>query len=201
MMPLPAKIILLLSLLAPSAAFLPSRFSRAVRSRSRKTKTAAHTELTDRLLEAKGASGKSFNEIADELGLMNAYVCQLFLGQAQLKDGATAEALQAAVPGISDGDLQAMKECPFRGFDSKILKEPNVYRTYEAITHYGEAIKMLINEECGDGIMSAIDYYLDVGTTVGAQGERRVVITMNGKFLPHIEQRADQNTLGKGPRE
>ena len=56
-------------------------------------------------------------------------------------------------------------------------------------------------KECGDGIMSAIDYYLDVGTTVGAQGERRVVITMNGKFLPHIEQRADQNTLGKGPRE
>ena len=49
--------------------------------------------------------------------------------------------------------------------------------------------------------MSAIDYYLDVGTTVGSAGERRVVITMNGKFLPHIEQRADQNTLGRGPRE
>jgi cyanate lyase len=60
-----------------------------------------------------------------------------------------------------------------------------VYRTYEAITHYGEAIKSIINEQCGDGIMSAIDFYCDVGTTTGKHGEKRVVITFNGKFLPH----------------
>ena len=72
-------------------------------------------------------------------------VCQLFLGQAQLK-AASVDSLQRAVPDISDDDIAAMQDCPFRGFDSEILKEPNVYRTYEAITHYGEAIKMLINE-------------------------------------------------------
>eukprot|EP00975_Prorocentrum_lima_P069448 12926456-Prorocentrum_lima.AAC.1 len=62
---------------------------------------------------------------------------------------------------------------PMRAFDEEILKEPNVYRTYEAITHYGEAIKSIINEQCGDGIMSAIDFYCDVGTTSGKHGEKR----------------------------
>ncbi len=54
---------------------------------------------------------------------------------------------------------------PMRAFDGDILKDPHVYRTYEVITHNGEAIKAIISEQCGDGIMSAIDFYLDVGTT------------------------------------
>lgn len=52
----------------------------------------------------------------------------------------------------------------------------------------------IINEQCGDGIMSAIDFYCDVETIKGKQGEKRVVITFNGKFLEHIEQRAEDNT-------
>ena len=98
------------------------------------------------------------------------------------------------MPDITDDDIAVMQLCPFRGFDSEILKEPNVYRTYEAITHYGQAIKMLINEQCGDGIMSAIDFYMTVGGTVGKMGEKRVVITFNGKFLPFIEQVAADNS-------
>ena len=93
------------------------------------------------------------------------------------------------LPDIEDADVLAMQKAPMRGFNDDILKEPNVYRTYEAITHYGLAIKALINEMCGDGIMSAIDFYMDVGTTTGKLGEKRVVITFNGKFLPFIEQR------------
>ena len=100
---------------------------------------------------------------------------------------------QAALPTLSKSDVQAMQGAPMRGFDDAILKEPNVYRTYEAITHYGLAIKELINEQCGDGIMSAIDFYLDVGTTIGKLGEKRVVITLNGKFLPFIEQASADN--------
>lgn len=50
------------------------------------------------------------------------------------------------------------------------------------------------------GIMSAIDFYCDVGTTTGQHGEKRVVITFNGKFLPHIEQKMDDNTA-KSPRD
>lgn len=63
--------------------------------------------------------------------------------------------------------------------------------------HNGEAIKALVNEQCGDGIMSAIDFYLDVATTAGKNGEKRVVITFNGKFLAHIEQKAEDNTVAQ----
>ena len=54
--------------------------------------------------------------------------------------------------------------------------------------HYGEAIKALVNEQLGDGIMSAIDMYARVDRVKGAQGEDRVCITLNGKYLPHVEQ-------------
>ena len=151
--------------------------------------TAARVQ---RMLKVKEESGMSFDEIANSLGLTNTYTCQLFLGQAQLKPP-TAEKLKALIPSIEDGDMLAMQGAPMRGFNDEILKEPNVYRTYEAITHYGEAIKMLINEQCGDGIMSAIDFFLDVGTTTGKLGEKRVVLTFNGKFLPFIEQAAENN--------
>ena len=149
-------------------------------------------DRVQRCLAVKEASGLSFDELAAKLGLTNTYTCQLFLGQAQLKPG-TKEKLKEVLPGITENDLDAMEGAPFRGFNDEILKEPNVYRTYEAITHYGLAIKTLINEQCGDGIMSAIDFFLDVGTTTGKLGEKRVVITFNGKFLPFIEQVADNN--------
>jgi cyanate lyase len=91
-------------------------------------------------------------------------------------------------------------EFPMRTFEDEILKEPNVYRSYEALMHNGEAIKAIINEQCGDGIMSAIDFYCDVGTTAGlVHGETRVVITLNGKFLPYAEQLSEHNGA-KSPR-
>ena len=148
---------------------------------------------TARLLAAKEAAGLSFDELAGSLGLTNTYTAQLFLGQAQLTPQ-PAPKLKAALPGVDDADVEAMvRHFPMRGFDEEILKEPHVYRTYEAITHYGQAIKSIINEQCGDGIMSAIDFYCDVGTTTGKLGEKRVVITFNGKFLPFIEQVAEDN--------
>ncbi|CAM9104391.1 unnamed protein product [Heterosigma akashiwo] len=156
-------------------------------------------ERVSRVLSAKAESGLTYDELASKLGVTNAYTAQLLLGQAKLSE-ATALKLKEALPSLDSDDLQAMQDFfPMRGFDEEILKEPNVYRTYEAITHYGKAIKSIINEQCGDGIMSAIDFYLDVGTTIGKHGEKRVVITFNGKFLPFIEQVAEDNTA-KSPR-
>ncbi len=179
----------------------------AARHLSRRLKASYSTvdsvtsaERVQRALAAKAASGLTYDEVADRIGVTNAYCAQILLGQARLTPG-TAVKLQSALPELTTDDLQAMQNTfPMRAFDDEILKEPNVYRTYEAITHYGEAIKSLINEQCGDGIMSAIDFYLDVGTTTGKHGEKRVVITFNGKFLPHIEQRAEDNGA-KSPRD
>ena len=162
--------------------------------------STALAERVQRSLAAKSSAGLSYDELADKLGVTNAYAAQLLLGQAKLT-ASTAPKLKAALPDLSNKDLTAMQnDFPMRAFDDEILKEPNVYRTYEAITHYGESIKAIINEQCGDGIMSAIDFYLDVGTTTGKHGEKRVVITFNGKFLPHIEQKAEDNGV-KSPRD
>jgi len=68
------------------------------------------------------------------------------------------------------------------------MEEPLIYRLVEAMQHYGCSIKSLVNEKKGDGIISAIDLFMDLDVVKGKSGEDRVVITLNGKFLPHIEQ-------------
>lgn len=157
-------------------------------------------ERVERVLDAKRSSGLTYDELAEKLGVTNTYAAQLLLGQAKLTPE-TASKLKQALPLIDHHDLKEMQiDFPMRTFDDNLKKEPNVYRTYEAIMHNGEAIKAIVNEQCGDGIMSAIDFYLDVGTTTGKHGEKRVVITFNGKFLPFIEQTADDNGA-KSPRD
>lgn len=162
--------------------------TRALASASRMYSSISPTDVaerTKRMLDAKEQSGLSYDELASKLGVTNTYTAQLLMGQAKLT-AETATKLQEVLPTASQQDIKDMQNTyPMRSFDEEILKEPNVYRTYEAITHYGEAIKSIINEQCGDGIMSAIDFYCDVGTTTGKHGEKRVVITFNGKFLPH----------------
>jgi len=179
-------------LVAKSLGFRAAPALRAARTQVTMAAMSADA-IAEKCLVAKKASGLTYDAIADKMGYTNAYTCQLLLGQAQLKAEAKAK-LQDLLPKLDKATLEAMSEAPFRGFDDDILKEPNVYRTYEAITHYGKAIKALINEKFGDGIMSAIDFYLTVGETTGKMGERRVVITFNGKFLPFIEQMADDNS-------
>jgi cyanate lyase len=161
---------------------------------------ASLANRVERVLAAKILSGLSYDDIALKLGVTNTYAAQLLLGQAKLAKE-TSQKLAEVLPAIDDEDLRSMQsDFPMRTFDSDILKEPHVYRMYEAITHYGVAIKSIINEQCGDGIMSAIDFYCDVGTTTGVNGEKRVVLTFNGKFLPFIEQRLKDNTA-TSPRD
>eukprot|EP00249_Psilotum_nudum_P032577 c48293_g1_i1 orf=44-538(+) len=148
--------------------------------------------LVARLLEVKSRSNKTFSEIAVETGLTNAYVAQLFHRQAQLKP-ASKERLQASVPELSDELIEAMMVPPRRSFHPDIIQDPTIYRMYEAVMHYGESIKAIIDEECGDGIMSGIGFYCNVEKVKGKDGEDRVVVIFNGKFLPHDEQRTENN--------
>ena len=144
-------------------------------------------ELVARLLAAKEASGKTYDELADALGYCNVYVGQLFHAQAQLKEDAVSK-LAKLVPGIDKELLAEMRKCPMRSYDPAIIQEPNIYRMTEVCLHYGNSIKAVMNEIFGDGIMSAIDFKLTVQKIKGDKGEDRMVVTMNGKFLPHIEQ-------------
>jgi len=145
-------------------------------------------ELVAKLLEAKEASGKTYDELAEALGLCNVYVAQLFHAQAQLKKE-TEEKLVKLAPGLTEDLLREMRKCPMRSYDPTIIQEPTIYRLNEICMHYGESIEEIINEKFGDGIMSAIDFKITIDKVKGDKGEDRVVITMNGKFLPHIEQK------------
>lgn len=144
-------------------------------------------ELVSKLLAAKEASGKTYDDLADALGLCNVYVGQLFRAQAQLKKESEAK-LVKLVPGLTEELLEEIRKCPMRSFDPSVIQEPNIYRMTEVCVHYGESILAIINEKFGDGIMSAIDFKLTLDKIQGSKGEDRVVITWNGKFLPYIEQ-------------
>ena len=146
-------------------------------------------DIVAKLLAAKEASGKTYDELAEALGLCNLYVAQLFQRQAQLKKG-TEEKLVKLVPGLSQEVLAEMRKPPVRSYDPAILQEPHVYRMTEVCAHYGDAMLAVLHEKFGDGIMSAIDFKFSVDKVKGSQGEDRVVLTWNGKFLPHVEQAA-----------
>ncbi|KAJ4956758.1 hypothetical protein NE237_013541 [Protea cynaroides] len=146
--------------------------------------------LVSRLLAAKLKSGQTYGQIAEKTGLTNVYVAQLLRRQAQLKP-ATALKLKAALPGLTDDLIQEMTTPPMRSYDPAIINEPAVYRLNEAVMHFGESIKEIINEDFGDGIMSAIDFYCSVDKIKGVDGKDRVVVTFDGKYLPHSEMKSE----------
>jgi cyanate lyase len=144
-------------------------------------------DVVAKLLALKEASGKTYTELAEALGLCNVYVAQLFRRQAQLKKE-TEGKLVKLVPGLTEELLKEMRKPPLRSYDPAILQEPHVYRMTEVCAHYGDGILAVIHEMFGDGIMSAIDFKFTIQKVKGSQGEDRVLMTWNGKFLPHIEQ-------------
>ncbi|GMH29177.1 hypothetical protein Nepgr_031020 [Nepenthes gracilis] len=143
-----------------------------------------------RLLSLKQKSGKTYGQIAEETGLTNVYVAQLLRRQAHLKPD-TAPKLKAALPGLSDDLIEEMTRPPMRSYDPSLIQEPTVYRLTEGVMHFGESIKEIINEEFGDGIMSTVDFYCSVDKVKGVDGKDRVVVTFDGKFLPHSEQKSE----------
>ncbi|KAJ3682379.1 hypothetical protein LUZ60_014952 [Juncus effusus] len=152
--------------------------------------TVDRAAVVTRLSEAKEKSGKTFKEIAKETGLTNVYVAQLLRRQAQLKPD-TAVKLKKALPALSEELVAQMMEPPFRSYHPNIIQEPSIYRLNEAVMHFGESIKQIINEEFGDGIMSGIDFYCSVDKVKGVDGNNRVVVTFDGKYLPYSEQRSE----------
>ncbi|XP_047317396.1 cyanate hydratase [Impatiens glandulifera] len=157
--------------------------------------------IVNSLQEVKRRSGKSYSQIAEETGLTNVYVSQLLKRQAHLKPE-TAPKLKEALPDLTDAHLHDMMQVPpFRSYDPQIIQDPTVYRLNEAIMHFGGSIKEIINEEFGDGIMSAIDFYCSVDKIKGADGKDRVVVTLDGKYLPFSEQKTDDMMSRSRPQQ
>jgi cyanate lyase len=139
-------------------------------------------EMTEEILAAKKSSGLSWEEIAQKVSLGPVFVTSACLGMNSLKKE-PAEKL-CHLLGLSAEVAETLQEYPMKTWDKIIPTDPLIYRFYEAIGVYGETIKEIIGEKFGDGIMSAIDFSMDIAKEENPLGDR-VVITMNGKFLPY----------------
>jgi len=139
-------------------------------------------EMKARILEAKKAEGVSWQALADTVGLAPEFLCSACLGMNSL----TAEKAEACVKALGlDADvLETLQEFPMKTWDEVVPQDPLIYRLYEIVGVYGETIKELIHEQFGDGIMSAIDFTMDIAKQEDPKGDR-VVVTLNGKFLPY----------------
>jgi cyanate lyase len=140
-------------------------------------------DVTELIVERRIAKGLSWAAIAQAVGLSKEWVTAGCLGQMTF----TAE--QAAVVGrMLDLPAEAVKllqVVPYKGsLPTSVPTDPLIYRFYELVSVYGTTFKELIHEEFGDGIMSAIDFRMDLTREPDPKGDR-VNITMSGKFLPY----------------
>ncbi len=140
-------------------------------------------DVTEMIVAAKINKGLKWESLADKIGLSKEWTTAALLGQMTLTK-AQADVIGAALdlPAEAIGILQTV---PYKGsLPSEVPKDPLIYRFYELISVYGTTIKSLINEEFGDGIMSAIDFSMDIQREANPMGDR-VKIVLNGKFLPY----------------
>ena len=151
-------------------------------------------DLTEKLLDIKREKGWSWKHICGEIGGMSPIlVTGAILGQMKLTKPQAAAA--AKLFGLSKSEETLLNEVPMRGTGTPMPPtDPLIYRFYEMIMINGPALKALIEEEFGDGIMSAIDFDMDITRKADPKGDR-VQIGMTGKFLPYKYYGATGNDL------
>ena len=140
-------------------------------------------EATSQIKQAKKAKGVTFEQIANTIGRDKVWVAAALLGQGTM----SAEEANAAVEVLGMGPevAEALQEIPTKGsLSTTVPVDPLIYRFHEVTQVYGTAIKAIIHELFGDGIMSAIDFTLDIQKEKDPNGDR-VVVTYSGKFLPY----------------
>jgi cyanate lyase len=140
-------------------------------------------EVTELIITQKIKLSLSWQTLADSIGLSKEWTTAALLGQMTLNAEQAATIGKAlALPEAAISQLQVV---PYKGsLPTAVPTDPLLYRFYELINVYGTSIKALIHEEFGDGIMSAIDFNMDIQREPDPKGDR-VKITMSGKFLPY----------------
>jgi len=140
-------------------------------------------EVTALILSAKVSKGIKWSQVADAIGLSKEWTTAGCLGQM------TFNKTQAETVGklfdLSDEAVAWLQVVPYKGsLPSAVPTDPLIYRWYEIVNVYGSTIKELIHEEFGDGIMSAIDFSMDIKRQEDPKGDR-VNVVLSGKFLPY----------------
>jgi cyanate lyase len=143
----------------------------------------SRAEVTEKILTAKILKGLKWADVAAKVGLSKEWVTAACLGQMTLTPE-QAEQI-GAIFSLTDEDRRWLTTVPYKGsLPTSVPTDPLNYRYYELVNVYGTTFKELIHEEFGDGIMSAIDFKMDMTREADPKGDR-VKIVMSGKFLPY----------------
>lgn len=139
--------------------------------------------VTNMIMSAKVRKGTKWADVATEIGQSKEWTTAACLGQMQLTKA------QAEVVGkifeLPEEAVAWLQIVPYKGsLPTAVPTDPLIYRWYEIVSVYGTTIKELIHEEFGDGIMSAIDFSMDIQREADPKGDR-VQVVLSGKFLPY----------------
>ncbi|MBW4464929.1 MAG: cyanase [Pegethrix bostrychoides GSE-TBD4-15B] len=138
--------------------------------------------ITTKLLEAKKAKGVSFTDLEAALDRDEVWIAAVIYRQASASEDEASKLLHAL--GLSEDLLPELTSYPVKGLGPIVPTDPLIYRFYEIMQVYGMPMKEVIHEKFGDGIMSAIDFTLEIEKEADPKGDR-VKVIMNGKFLPY----------------
>ncbi|NGN65554.1 cyanase [Streptomyces sp. A7024] len=140
-------------------------------------------EATRRILAAKERAGLSFEELAQVVGAHEVWVASALLGQNTMSSEQAAAAGKALA--LDEATVAALSRDAARGsLPAAVPTDPLIYRFHEIVQVYGTTLKAVIEEKFGSGIMSAIDFSMDIDRVDDPRGDR-VKVTLNGKFLPY----------------
>ncbi|KOU31174.1 cyanase [Streptomyces sp. WM6368] len=143
----------------------------------------ARQALAVTAVDAKTRKDLSWQQLADAAGLSAAFVTAALLGQHALPEPA-AKAV-AELLDLDEDAVRLLQTIPTRGsIPGGIPTDPTIYRFHEMLQVYGTTLKALVHEQFGDGIISAINFKLDVRKVADPEGGERAVITLDGKYLP-----------------
>jgi len=140
-------------------------------------------QVTDLIMSSKVLNNISWKNVAEQVGLSKEWVTSACLGQMAFNKS-QAETV-GAIFELSDEAIAWLQIVPYKGsLPTAIPTDPLIYRWYEVVNVYGSTIKELIHEEFGDGIMSAIDFSMNIERKEDPNGDR-VDVVLSGKFLPY----------------
>lgn len=141
------------------------------------------TAITEKLLAAKKEKGMTFAELEKAVGRDEVWIASVIYRQASASSDEASKIVSAL--GLPPELAEPLTEPPLKGsLDPVIPTDPLIYRFYEIMQVYGMPMKAVIHEKFGDGIMSAIDFTLDIEKEEDPKGDR-VKVIMSGKFLPY----------------
>lgn len=138
--------------------------------------------VTEAIFAIKNEKGLTWESIADAIGMSDVWTTSACLGMNSCPE-TEADKLISYL-GLPAEAKAALMAYPTKEWDKSVPQDPLIYRLYEVVGVYGDTLKEVIQEKFGDGIMSAIDFSMSVDKEEDPKGDR-VVLTLNGKFLPY----------------